>query len=131
SIADIFNYEGQYFIIKESFRDKPLFLELTERGMGLVEDEPASADGMTFSFKALGWAAGFVLTNYHALRRGGATIHGLIFGAHAAQLILGHQETDSTYSINYSKGVLSRCCSIATENTVYANNFFTSDALYH
>ncbi|CAE7232523.1 unnamed protein product [Rhizoctonia solani] len=105
SISDIFNYERQYFVIKEEFRDKPLFLERTHRGMDLKPDSPASANGMTQSFAVLGREAGFLVTNYHALRRDGATVYGIIFGANAAQEILGHQEADSTYANHYSKGV--------------------------
>ncbi|CAE6471311.1 unnamed protein product [Rhizoctonia solani] len=107
SISDIFNYEGQFFIIKESFRNQPLFIERTERGMGLVEGNPASATGMTASFRALGKYAGFPVTNYHALRRDSGTVYGLIFGAYGAQQIMGHKEADSTYFTNYSKGVSS------------------------
>ncbi|CAE6334868.1 unnamed protein product [Rhizoctonia solani] len=74
SISDIFNYNGRFFVIEEEFREKPLYLERTEQGLGLVKDKAASANGMTASFQVLGKAAGFEVTNYHALRRDSATV---------------------------------------------------------
>ncbi|CUA70479.1 Myosin-2 heavy chain, non muscle [Rhizoctonia solani] len=104
SIEDIFNYEGQYFEIEEWMRDKPLFLERAVKGLELLEDQPASAKGMTLSFKASGTRAGFTVTTMHALRRDAGNVFALVLGAHIAQLLLGHHEADTVLNTNYSKG---------------------------
>ncbi|KDN33654.1 hypothetical protein RSAG8_13255, partial [Rhizoctonia solani AG-8 WAC10335] len=74
TIKDIFEYEGQYFIVEESMRNEPLFLERSAQGKNLVEGKPASANGLTTSLRALGKHAGFIITTYHGIRRDAANV---------------------------------------------------------
>ncbi|CUA76202.1 Chromosome partition protein MukB [Rhizoctonia solani] len=119
TVKDIFEYEGQYFIIEESMRNEPLFLERSAQGKNLVEGKAASANGLTTSLRALGKHAGFTITTYHAIRRDAANVvslflslsvyetntqqFALVFGAHIAQLALGHQDGESTLTDHYTK----------------------------
>ncbi|KAF8678131.1 hypothetical protein RHS04_05517 [Rhizoctonia solani] len=106
SLVDIFNYKGQFFVIEKEFLEKPLFLERTPQGLGLVDGQPASAIGMTASLNTLGRPAGFTVVNHHALRRDSATVFGILFGVQVGQLFLGHQEADSAFADSYTKGTL-------------------------
>ncbi|KAG8739170.1 hypothetical protein FRC10_006093 [Ceratobasidium sp. 414] len=105
TLNDIFNYKERVFRIKEDKRTEPLFLERTAKGQELGEG-PASATGLTHSLSLLGAACGVRGVTSHAIRRETGNRVGLVLGASAAQMLLGHTEARDTFSTHYSHNTL-------------------------
>ncbi|KAG8746312.1 hypothetical protein FRC10_005300 [Ceratobasidium sp. 414] len=105
TLNDIFQSKNSRVVIKKNMLKEPLFLERTAGG-GKLGTGPASAKGMTASFKAMAEQCGILDVTGHSIRREAGDRVGLVLGAQAAQELLTHEEDQTTFNRSYSHNTL-------------------------
>ncbi|KAG8697078.1 hypothetical protein FRC09_008085, partial [Ceratobasidium sp. 395] len=86
-------------------RDQPSFLERTLGGHRLGT-APASGEGLSKSAQRLGNKVNIDGVTAHSMRRETGNKVGLVMGADMGQMLLGHEEAQSTFNISYSHSTL-------------------------
>ncbi|KDN51275.1 hypothetical protein RSAG8_00904, partial [Rhizoctonia solani AG-8 WAC10335] len=102
NIAELFAYRGKHIRIKPSMMEEPLFRARDSRGHNLT-DKPASSGNMQESIRRLGRNIGIPATKYHDVRRDAGNF-GIVFGAESGRRLLGHEEGETVFDRNYSRG---------------------------
>ncbi|KAH7903629.1 hypothetical protein BJ138DRAFT_1191346 [Hygrophoropsis aurantiaca] len=97
--------ESELHILPEKL-DEPFFLKADWHGLKLCTDPPlpATANSISQGIHFLAMNAGLPGGNSGAIRRDAGNNYGIKLGASYAQLLMAHQESNTTFNRYYSKG---------------------------